>query len=163
MLDWLASKVAMTAAALLVLASIVTFFSIQREDVVWRELQNAADKIADLVNEAGEVEGETVFVVSFGSQGSSVLRGEIQGKKYSITFYRTYVLLEQEDRRAKGNLIYAIHLLKPDSTNYTAYEIDSRDQQHWHLTFLSGQEFFVERKLIDVNDIVSYETFLYFG
>ena len=79
MIDWISTKVAMTLAALLLLAGLVSFFLVQQNEARHDALQSIADRAAAYIDEVSRSPGEMATSISLGPGGSLELTIEMRG------------------------------------------------------------------------------------
>src|SRR3989442_10092582 len=100
MIDWISAKVAMSLAALILLAGVVSFFLAQQSQAQRDALQAIADQAAAYVEEVSGSPGEFAASISLGAGGSLELPGLAAGEAYSLTLYRAYVVAGVDGGRA---------------------------------------------------------------
>jgi len=162
MIDWLTSKLAMMVAAVILFASIAGLFAYQRSAAGISELQGEADAIARAVNGVSAVSGNTVLPVTYDSSRDGFhIKPTVRGDSYALTLNPTFVLVGQKGDRVVSNFASAIHLWKPLKSRYNVTELSNADSSHTALSFPSGQDFKVERRMVDVGGENRYLTFAY--
>ncbi len=162
MLDFVMSKIAMMIAAIVILTSVLGFFYFQREEAKDLELENIAEKFTDAVNNINSLQGETVVNVTFdeGKEGIYV-RPNVNGNNYEILMSRSNIIITQEKRRASDNFITPVHLWEPENKAYNQTQIEQKDDDNKKLEFVSGQDFKIERKFLEISGENEYMTFVY--
>lgn len=162
MLEFLTTKIAMMVAAAIILISVFGIFSMQREDAKELDLKNISHEISGAINNVNTIIGETRETVTFeeGEEGI-YLKPRIEGKAYEIILTRYEVVIRQDDKTFLINLIEDIHLWFPERGIYTSSEIMDLDKEYWKLAFISGENFIIQRKLIEIDGEKGYMTFVY--
>ncbi len=72
-------------------------------------------------------------------------------------------MITQEKRRAISNFVVSIHLWAPLSNAYNTTQIEENDETNKTLELLSGEDFKIERKLVEIDGGNEYRTFVYIG
>ncbi len=164
MLDFITSKMAMMIAAIIILTSALGIYALQREQTKDLELNNIADKIAGAIENINTLQGETKVNVTFdiGKEGIYI-DPMVNGKDYEILISQYKIMITQEERRAISNFVIQIHLWPPLSNAYNLTEIEYIDESNRTLEFLSGEDFKIQRKLLEINGENEYRTFVYMG
>ncbi len=166
MLDWLSSKVAMSLAALLLLAGVVGFFLVQRDRAVYDALQDTVDRAAAYLDEFSRGAGETATSVAVGgSQDPGATEGlqlpaMAAGESYLLTLYRSYVVAGTDRHRAFATLRVPIHFFEPRAGTYTSEEIAAMDVLHPSATLGAGGLAVLSRRYITVDGVSILETFV---
>lgn len=165
MIDWLTSKVAMTLAALLMLAGVVGFFTAQREHAVQDALEAIARAAAAVIDEVSRSTGDVTTSLSVGppppeAPDGLALPSMAAGGPYSITLHATHVAVESGDRRAMAGLREPVHLWRPVGGSYTAGAMAAMDSSHPALT-IGGGWVTLARLDVAVDGETSLETFLF--
>ena len=161
MIDWISTKVAMSLAALLLLAGSVSFFLAQQNQARNDALQSIADRAAAYFDEVSRSPGETATSISLGPGGTLDLPGLAAGEVYSLTLYRQYVVAARGGERAFAILETPIHMWQPRARNYTASEVADLDTLHPSLTLESGGTVIVSRRSLTIDGIPTLETFAF--
>ncbi len=162
MLDWLASKVAMTLAALLLLAGVTGFFLAQRGMVVQDALQGIADGVASYVDEVSSVAGEMTTSLSVGASAGDkgfALPARAAGNPYVLVLFATHVVADDGVHRAMAGLTEPIHLWKPSAGPYTARDVAAMDAGHPSLAL--GGTITIARRVIEVDGAGGPATFAF--
>lgn len=164
MLDFITSKMAMMIAAIIILTSALGIYALQREQTKDLELNNIADKIAGAIENINTLQGETKVNVTFdiGKEGIYI-DPTVNGKDYEILISQYKIMITQMERRAISNFVTQIHLWPPLSNTYNLTEIENIDDSNRTLEFLSGDDFKIQRKLLEINGENEYRTFVYMG
>ena len=162
MLDFVTSKIAMMIAAIVILTSVIGIYALQREQTKDLELWNIADKIAGAIDNINNLQGETKVNVTFdiGKEGIYI-EPTVNGKNYEILISQYKVIITQEKRRSISNLVISMHLWAPLSNAYNLTQIEDIDEVNRTLEFVSGEDFKIERKLVEISGENEYRTFVY--
>lgn len=162
MLEFITSKIAMMIAAIIILTSVIGVYALQREQAKDLELQNIADKITGAIDNVNTIQGETKINVTFdrGEEGVYV-KPLVNGKNYEIMITNYKVIITQSSRRATSNFLGSIHLWAPLSYSYNLTQIKDNDKANRTLEFVSGDDFKIERKSMQINGENEYGTFVY--
>lgn len=152
----------MMIAAIIILVSVLGIYAFQREQAKDLELNNIADRISGTIDNFNSLSGESKINVTFerGKEGTYV-KPTVNGERYEIVITRIKVFVTLEERRAVSNLIAPIHLWAPQSNIYNQWQIEENDGDHKILEFMSGEDFKVERKLLEIDQENEYRTFVY--
>ena len=161
-LDFVTSKIAMMIAAIVILTSVIGIYALQREQTKDLELGNIADKIAGAIDNINNLQGETKVNVTFdkGKEGIYI-EPTVNGKNYEILISQYKIIITQEKRRSISNFVISIHLWPPLSNAYNLTEIEDIDGMNRTLEFVSGEDFKIERKLVEISGENDYRTFVY--
>ncbi len=165
MLDWLSSKVAMTLAALLMLAGAVGFFLAAQERAVQDGLDSIAARVARYIDEVSRSPGELTTSLSIGPSPATVPEGlelpsMAAGGPYSLVLHVSYVVVDAGGRRAVAGLHGPVHLWRPDDGRYTVAEVAAMDSSHPSLT-IGGGGLLLSRLGIEVGGSAYLETFVF--
>lgn len=160
MIEWLASKVAMTLAAFVLLASAVGLFGALQEDAARRTLAATADRLGRFLDGVGRTPGILTIRVAFDGTGAFNLPPEVNGAAYTIEFRSTHVVLAQGSRIAFRPVIRPLHLWTPTQTAYTGEEIAALDAAVGPLVVPSGTAFRVTRISLIVDGEAVMRTFV---
>lgn len=161
MIDWISNKVAMTLAALLLLAGSVSFFLAQQQEARHDALQSIADRAAAYLDEVSRRPGEMATSISLGPGGTLELPALAAGDVYSFTLYRSYVVAARAGERAFATLHAPIHMWQPRAGAYTALQVADLDTLHPSLTLESGGTVTVSRRSLDVDGTPTPGTFAF--
>jgi hypothetical protein len=162
MLELVTSKIAMMIAAIIILTSILAVYALQRDSGKDLELQNMADKIAGAIDDLNTLSGETIVNLTFERKKEGIyVRPTLEGESYDIMISRYRVFITQDSRRGIGNLIAPVHTWKPLGNSYNQTNLDSIDRENKTLEITSGEDFKIQRKLVEVSGESQYLTFVY--
>ena len=168
MFDWLSSKVAMSVAALIIVASMVAFFSMQRESMHQLEFQNIADTIAKTVNDVSASTASFKKNITFNKDksGARYIPATFYGKTYLIIFYLDSVDIKQGGLKARASFSKKVHLYNPSTLNnsylVSKSELRWRDSGNLTMTLTSGQsDICLEQKTLCVDGETEFHTFVY--
>jgi hypothetical protein len=160
-LELLTSKIAMMVAAIVILTSVLGIFSMQREDTKELELRNITDKITVTINNMNTIMGETKEIITFKEGEDGIfLKPKVDGKTYEITITRYEVIVRQDAKTFLRNFIEDIHLWVPEKTEYNSTQIQDINKENMKLDFISGADFVIQRKLIEIDGEKGYMTFV---
>jgi len=162
MLELVTSKIAMMMAAIIILASVLGIYAIQRNQAIELELKNIADKISGTIKNLNDLQGETKVIVAFDEgDGDVYVKPYIDGKRYEIMITSNKVFITQDDRHYISDFTGLIHLWVPLSNTYNQTQIQYLDDENRKLEFESGQDFEIERKFVEIGGEDKYMTFVY--
>jgi len=165
-LDWLSSKVAMSLAALLLLAGVVGFFLAQRDRAVHDALQDIADRAAAYIDTLSESAGELATSISVGSAmdpgavAGMELPALAAGEPYSLTLYHAYIVAGTDGDRAFAVLRTPIHFFEPEARPFTSEEVADLDVVHPSAILGHGGLAVLSRRYITVDGTARLETFV---
>jgi hypothetical protein len=160
--DFITSKLAMMIAAIIILTSVLGIFSMQREDAKDLELRNIVEEISQTINNLNTVSGETKETMTFrtGEQGI-YLTPNVDGKPYEIVITQYEVIVKQEGKIFLRDFVMSIHLWEPENIMYNLSLLQNRDEENSQLEFVSGEDFVIHRKLMEMDGEKGYMTFVY--
>jgi hypothetical protein len=152
----------MMIAAIVILTSVIGIFAYQREQVKDLELRNIADKISKAIDEYNTLLGESKVNVTFDREEDGIyVQPKVDGKNYDILITKYKVIISQGARRFYSNFAGSIHLWIPQGSSYNHTEIQECDSEFKILQLVSGPNFKIERKLLEVDSEKEYGTFVY--
>lgn len=167
MIEFVSSKVVGAVVAVVLLASILGFFSIQRsaaEERQFREMCETLSRAIDGVSSAG---AETVLKVSFGAGGPGLhLDFSFRNKGYDVEVRAGQVILRQGALTAVSPLTRAVHPWNPKmlgngtELHVSEEELERHDSNNTALKVPSGRDFVVESRLLHVLGVPMFETFV---
>jgi len=167
-LDWLSSKVAMTLAALFLLAGVAGFFVAQRDRAVQDGLQTIADEAAAYVDEVTRSAGALCTSISIGSPvdpPSNPVGLELPalaaGRGYLLVLHGSFIVADDGGRRAESGLRVPVHLWEPGGRPYSVDEIAILDATSTSLSMGPGGSMAISRQAIEVDGMTALETFAY--
>jgi len=160
-IDWISTKVAMTLAALILLAGVVAFFLAQQQEARHDALQSIADSASAYTDGVSAMAGEVATSMSLGPGGSQELPGTAAGEAYALTVYPSYVVAGLDGERAFAILRTPVHLWQPRAGNYTAAEVAGLDSLHPSLTISVGGSVIVSRRSLTIDGSPTLETFVF--
>ena len=168
MLDWIYSKVAISIAVLVVVATIVGFFTLQRASIEKNELNSIADIIAFHVNLVSKKTDEFITNVTFDEGSSEVVKipAMYKNNPYNLKIHPDQVVLSQSDETVTSTFISIIHCWNPKLLGQYSYYtnetiIQGIDMTHHELNFESGHDFVIHQKKLNINGSAAFRTFVY--
>ncbi|MBI5000798.1 MAG: hypothetical protein HZB92_04635 [Euryarchaeota archaeon] len=162
MIDWLASKVAISIAVLVIVSSISGFFYVQREAALDREAEQAADSLANWIDSFSSLGGETKANLTVGAGGNYAVPEQIGGKPVHLNISMGLVQITCGSRRASAGYLANVHLWLPEKGSYNASEFQSLDASHpWTGEIVQGDIVVFQRKDITASGAPSIATFAY--
>ena len=161
MIDWISSKVAMSLAALILLAGVVSFFLAQQEEARHDALHSIANQAASYIDEISRSPGEIAARISVGPGGTLELPALAAGQAYALTVYRSYVVAGYDGKRAFAVLTTSIHMWQPRAGSYTASEVAEFDTLHPSLALESEGSAIVSRRSLVIDGSPTLETFVF--
>lgn len=162
MFEFVTSKIAMMVAAIVILTSVLGVYAFQREQVKDLRLRNIADEISGIINDINSLSGETKINVTFDeSREGTHIEPLVEDKRYEILITQYRVSITQDNRRYSSNFIEPVHLWVPGSNSYNQSIIQEIDNEYKTLRLESGDDFVIERKLLDLRGEQIYMTFVY--
>ena len=160
MLDWLASKVAMTVAAMLLLTAAAGFFAWEQADAARRSVAVVAEDLARFLDVVSALKGEATFAVSFGAGPGHVLPDRLDGSPYEIEIDRGAVIASRGSIFAFAVLGVPVHLFHPEGRSFSSADLARLDGDHPALHTTSSGSLKVERLAIEVDGVPTYATFV---
>ena len=166
MMDFIYSKLAILVAVCILISFFIMFFNWQETNVNIVELENVLDEISGQVNMVSLQDAGTSQNITFDKYGEGVrLPSTIDGKAYQLTIYDNAVYADWEGAQFASQFTNTagsseIHFWKPDSNSYLMSEMEELDVSEY-IIIPSGQDFIIERKLIEVSAHLEYQTFIY--
>jgi hypothetical protein len=164
-LDWLASKVAMTLAALLMLAGVAGFFLAQRDRAVQDALDTISKEAAAFIDGVSRSAGEMATSISVGPPPSGAAEGlELPalaaGQRYSLVLYPSYVVADGGGPRAAAVLRTPVHLWDPDGGPLTLDDVAEKDRRNPSLA-IGGGTLALRRQSLPTGGSPVLETFAF--
>ncbi len=160
MLDWLASKVSMTIAAMVLLTSAAGFFAWLHADTSRRSLAAVAENLAAFLDAVSSVRGDATFVLSFGSGIGHVLPNQIDGALYELEIGRSAVVLTRGATVAFAVLGIPVHLFRPSARTFSSVELASLDDDHPRIRVHSSGRLDVLRVSVEIEGQRTFATFV---
>ncbi len=165
MIDWLVPKVAMTLAALLMLAGVVGFFTAQGERAVQEALEAIAVAVAAYVDEVSRSTGELAASLSVGPPPPEAPEGlalpaRAAGKPYVLVLHPSHVAVTAGGRRAMAGFDATVHLWLPEARAYSMAGMEAADASHTSLP-LGGGWVALTRQRIEVGGERVLGTFVF--
>jgi hypothetical protein len=152
----------MMIAAIVILTSVLGIFAYQREQAKDLELRNIADKISQAIDDYYTLLGESIVNVTFDREEDGIyIQPIVDGENYDILITKYKVIISQESRRFYSNFAGSIHLWIPQTNSYNQTEIAECDSEYKILELVSGDNFKIERKLLEISNEREYGTFVY--
>jgi hypothetical protein len=164
MLEWVTSKVVVSIAALVVLASVSGFMYVQRES--WKEdqLSQVSKKISGTINEVSSINAETILFLGFDEGDGIELPDEVGNRPYDIRIERDMVRCQQGELYASSYFLRSVHLFSPDDVDLTnRSNIIDHDRDHYRLETGPTGVIMVQRAPVGIGNELGYETFVYIG
>lgn len=163
-MEWVTSKVVVSIAALVILASVGGFLALQRE--AWKDegLSQAAGAIASAINDVSSINSEASVTISFEDGGGGLhVSGRIDGERYTVEITRDRVRCSLDDKARWKDLYGLVHLFHPSAANLTnASEVRALDDGHQKMSMRSTGSIQILRVLVGESD-GHYETFIVRG
>lgn len=152
----------MTVAAVIILASMIGFFAVQDENFRVVETQNAANRVASVINDVGGIAGDTHVNVTFDPENTAahyILPRTIANEDYDIEFTPTLVFVKRGGVTVSSKLTHKVHVWNPgDMVKGARAQLDMADAQFVSFTLPAGTDFtIVRRNLLPAG----YQTFVY--
>ncbi len=166
MMDFIYSKLAILVAVCILISFFIMFFNWQETNVNIMELENVLDEISGQISMVSLQDAGTSQNITFEKYGEGVrLPSTIDGRGYQLTIYDNAVYAEWEGGQFVSQFSPSvgsseIHFWRPDLDTYLRSEIEELDVSE-NIMIPSGQDFIIERKLIEVNAHLEYQTFIY--
>lgn len=163
MLEWMTSKIVVSIAALIVLASLSGFFVIQRENLIDEELRGVAKEIAGTINDVNVINSKATLLVRFGgSDKGTRMPSDIDGDPYKVTIYRDMVICSVGDRTARAFLFESVHLFPPLAVNLSNLtELRTKDLGHPMVETSSQGSFIIMREYVGEGGSRELGTFIF--
>jgi hypothetical protein len=168
MIEFVSSKVVGAVAAMVLLGSILGFFSIQRSSAEEQQFRAMCDSLARTIDGVSSLNAATEVDVAFGRNGSGLgLDFSFRNRGYDIEIRAGQVLFRQGGLAAVSPLTRAVHPWDPKLLgNGTALYVpegglEERDRESPVLRSPSGRDLVVESRLVYVAGEPRYETFVH--
>lgn len=162
MLDVITSKIAMMIAAIIILVTVIGIYQLQNEHGRELELRNIARQISDRIDYFNGLQGDMKTNITFDKNKEGIyIKPTVKGEDYKITVAQNIVILEQEGLRVSKGFIQHVHHWKPEEETYNHSEIEENDSESSSINLVSGEDFIIERKLLLIDDLGDYRTFVY--
>ena len=169
MMDWLYSKITVIVVVFILIAFFAAFFLWNTEDIALTEVQNTADEIASRVNEIGAISGSTNITISFDQyrQGAVYIPPTINDQAYTITIMPDQVILDYQGAMITSVLTHPrlpdnnIHFWESTQYQYTTSAMEDLDISNPDITIESGNDFILERKMVEVSAHYEHHTFVF--
>ncbi|MFA5772726.1 MAG: hypothetical protein WC974_08370 [Thermoplasmata archaeon] len=168
MLDWFSSKIAMIIAISILIISVVGFFNNENANLNQIELKNVADEISTAISNMANTKAETQLRVTFNkSANGTYMNPTVQGEAYCINLTQDLVVLRCKGFVITSKIASPIHLwnasISDSSKNFSSSEVQKYDSAHPSKQFLSGTDFVILNRLINIDGKDVYFTFVYLG
>jgi hypothetical protein len=126
-------------------------------------LQIVADEIASAVNGMNTVNANTSLLMTFDKDKQGrYLKQVVGGDSYELVLTPNFVIVRQGAATKTSHFIEAVHLWPPAGlTTTTETYLSDMDAQHYKLAISSGYDFVIERRLLFVDYLPEYHTFVY--
>jgi hypothetical protein len=161
-IDWLYSKIALMVAALVIFSGVAGFFALQKDRTALVELDGRAGAIARAVNDVCGVTGDIKITVVFDpGESGFFIDPAVNGGAYSVTIYPDSVRLEHGGDIARRGFTGIVHLWKPVCAAFNGTQFTRNDTGSQTLSFMSGTNFVIERKTVEVSGETMLLTFVY--
>lgn len=165
MLDWFSSKIAMIIAISILTIAVVGFFNNEISSFNSLELKNIADEISNAINNVANVKAEIQLRVTFSENvNGTYIRPTVRGETYSINLTQDSVTLRYKEFTVTNKVISRIHLwnvsLLNSSKNLSSSRVQEYDSANSSNQFLSGTDFIILNKQINVDGNEVYLTFV---
>jgi len=167
MLEFLASKVAMMMAMVVMVSVISSVFTMERDVLRGEELQHVADDIASAIEAMTTRGAEGTARLTFSDSGADDGAGSrsvpmaVAGGSYSITISQTQVLVSQRGMLRTSDFRGRAHLFDPDASGagdrvVSQSELAELDEAAGPLVLTSGQGLALRNVLFksDGNDVM---------
>jgi hypothetical protein len=163
MLEFISTKVVVSIAALVILASIGGFMYLQKETIREQALNSAVNEFVSIVDSVSRVDSELSLIMTFSEDGKGVhLRDLVDDKRYSLKIFKGRAIATQDGISSSAEFSEDVHLFCPaELKKIAASDLQILDLAHQQFETQSNGEIFIENRLIDLDDRDSYLTFLY--
>lgn len=155
----------MSIAVVIMVASVVGFFSIMKGQYDSRQLQDYADAMTKRVNEVSRLDIDTKSVIDFDENATGQnIKSTYRDRSYEVKITIDMVSLRQDTLMVTSHFSKHCHLFLPSdlSSMYTnKTELSELDKGHLEINFVSGSDFIVEQKRLVVEGNSEYHTFVY--
>jgi|GEM_PF-1789143 len=169
MIEFVSSKVVGAVVAMVLLASILGFFSIQRSAAEERQFLGMCETLSRAVDAVSSLGAETSVNVTFGEEGPMPrLPFSFRNQGYDIEIRPWQVIFRQGALTAVSPLTRAVHPWDPKLLgNGTGFyvseeELERLDRNNTALRVPSGKDFVIECRLLRLIDAPGFETFVHF-
>jgi hypothetical protein len=168
MLEFLSSKVVSAVAVLVLVASALGFFSIERGAMEEGHFRDMCQSLGGAMDTLSTVNSGMQFNVTFSDEKAGLrLDGSFRNIGYEVEIRPGQVIFRQEGLTAVHALAQNVHVWDPRLVwNGTAYVsaggLAILDKDHPVLRTRSGNDFLIERMLVVVSGMPAYRTFVHF-
>jgi len=168
MIDWLTSKVGMIVAAMLMLVSIMGYFSFVFDSAKDELTDEVAQRIVDQINSIHKLKSEKQILVGYDDTVDFRLPSKIGGENYDISITPELVIIESKEHKSSRYFTFTIHPWCPSAginvpTSFTTEYMNEKDKVNvdYTITFASGRPFYIDHRPITMEEGIEYHTFLY--
>jgi len=167
MLEFITSKVVSAVAVIILTASVLGFFAIERGALEEQQFQQMCRSLGNAMDSCSSVSAEMRLNVTFnGDRAGLRLDSSFRSKAYEIEVRTGQVIFRQEGLTAVRVLVRSVHPWDPALLgNGTAYAspggIAGLDTEHKVFKVTSGKDFMLESKMVVVSGTPAYHTFVH--
>jgi len=152
MIEWLASKMAVALAAILLISSVSAYFVSDREAQRRGELLNVARGLADFIDATFDLDGEVVLLVSYQNGGDLVLPQEVGGAAYTLNLRADSVILQQQGHAEIGHWSGSLHFWRWSGPRLGNATVERLDRDSDSLSLAAGEPFVLSLEKIELDD-----------
>jgi len=152
MIEWLASKMAVALAAILLISSVSAYFVSDREAQRRGELRNVARGLAEFIDAVLELDGEAAMLVSCQKGADLVLPQEVGGAAYTLDLRADSVILQQQGHTELGHWSGSLHFWRWSGARLSNATVERLDRDSNSLSLAAGEPFVLSLKKIDLDD-----------
>ncbi len=166
MIEWLSSKVAVAIAVVVVMASVLGYFAMQRDTFSEAEVADVAFSTARMIETYSSAAGRVVQTISVGEGGSLMeLPAAIDGHPLSVNITKNDVIVKCGEYTVIESYSAPIHLWNPEENlTFNSSTVALLDLQNsWTGEVSSPGVLTLDRKDIRVSGDVMRMTFCYPG
>jgi len=168
MLEFISSKVVSAVAVLVLVASALGFFAIERGALEDGHFSDMCRSLGGAIDTLSTVNSGVRLNVTFGDEKAGLrLDGSFRNKAYDIEIRPGQVIFRQEGLTSVHAFVQSVHVWDPQLVwNGTAYisagGLAMFDKDHGVLKTQSGNDLVIERMLVVISGTPAYRTFVHF-
>jgi len=152
MIEWLASKMAVALAVILLISSVSAYFVSDREAQRRGELRNIAKGVADFIDVVFDLDGEAVMLVSYQKDADLVLPQEVGGASYKLDLRADSVILRQQGHTEIGHWSGSLRFWRWSGARLSNAMVERLDRDSDSLSLAAGEPFVVSLEKIELDD-----------
>ena len=161
MLDWISSKVAVSFAVMLMLASISACFAANNNRLRERELRIVAQEISAFIGEVMNLHSVAELRISADADSDLSLPEAVGESRYSLQLRMDSVVASQGNEVEIAHWSGGLHLWRIDDSVISKEDMASLDEEHRFLDVNPCEGFSVSTEEVDVEGVTVLLVFAY--